>query len=113
MRCRVPFATLKSCFSPEKVYSDCFNDLVYIHEKGYVHTDIRMANIVKFGDKFSLVDFGLTVRAGSLVNLASRSEYVRQYLVSPEKAQCKSVTWVAALDFDMLVLSILFKNNSS
>jgi len=113
MRCGIPFAALKSCLSLEKVYSDCFNDLVYIHEKGYVHTDIRMANIVKFGDKFSLVDFGLAVRAGSLVNLATRSELVRRYLVSPEKAQCESVSWVAALDFDMLVRSIFFKNNSS
>ncbi len=113
MRCGVPFAALKSCLSLEKVYNDCFNDLVYIHEKGYVHTDVRMANIVKFGDKFSLVDFGLAVRAGSLVNLATRSEFVRRYLVSPEKAQCESVSWVAALDFDMLVRSIFFKNNSS
>ena len=118
MRCGVPFAitdeaAMKSCLSLEKVYNDCFNDLVYIHEKGYVHTDVRMANIVKFGDKFSLVDFGLAVRAGSLVNLATRSEYVRQYLLSPEKAQCESVSWVAALDFDMLVRSIFFKNNSS
>ena len=118
MRCGVPFAmtdeaAMKSCLSLEKVYSDCFNDLVYIHEKGYVHTDIRMANIVKFGDKFSLVDFGLAVREGSLVNLATRSEFVRRYLVSPEKAQCESVTWVAAFDFDMLVRSIFFKNDSS
>ena len=103
MRCGVPFAmtdeaALKSCLSLEKVYRDCFNDLVYIHEKDYIHTDIRMANVVKFGDKFSLVDFGLAVRAGSLVNLATRSEFVRRYLVSPEKAQCKSVSWVAAFD---------------
>ena len=55
------------------------------------------------------MDLGLAVRAGSLGNLATRTEYVRRYLVSPEKAQCESVSWVAAFDFDIMCAIDLFQ----
>jgi serine/threonine protein kinase len=38
--------------------------LFALHQSGYVHRDIRLANILKFGDHVQLIDYGFACKKG-------------------------------------------------
>ena len=81
-----------------------------MHSLNYFHTDVRKANIVKFGDKFSLVDFGLAISAGTTIDLTTRSKSVRQFLLPPDICNSDRYLWKGTNDVDMLVRSLFFKD---
>ena len=49
---------IPSHYSYTDIYLNCRESLKRLHVQGYCHTDIRLPNILKFGDKLELIDFG-------------------------------------------------------
>ncbi len=56
-------------------YDDCIRSLTAIHEAGFVHTDVRWGNILKFPNgHYVMVDFGEAVKVGTYVNCSGFSK---------------------------------------
>ena len=52
-----------------RFHSDIVKCLDAIHKLNYVHSDVRLANLVQFGDQCQLVDFGTALRVGERVTV--------------------------------------------
>ncbi len=89
----------------QQVFSDCLRCLTALDEKGYSHTDVRLANIVKFGNTYQVVDFGEVVKHTDNLSVPwddfspSRKELVRY---DPEEK------WTIMHDIEMLVNALFY-----
>ncbi|NOU75507.1 hypothetical protein GC098_29730 [Paenibacillus sp. LMG 31458] len=56
----------------------------FIHEKGIVHLDIRIPNVLLYGERMTLIDFGLAARLGepSLLEIGPGEELIRRRTVA-------------------------------
>ena len=43
-----------------RILHDISQALYFMHSKGFIHRDVKPENIVKVGNVYKLVDFGLT-----------------------------------------------------
>ena len=97
-------------FDPKVVFNDCTASLNAIHAKGFVHGDIRLPNILKFGSAYSLIDFGEAARFDSemqstisLANISAdrRNKGPLEFLEAKE-----NVLWAPKHDFEMLARAV-------
>ena len=87
-----------------RIINDCIPELRKIHELGYVHTDLRRPNILKFDKKYMPIDFGEAVEIGTEVNLKEFSEGRKECLLhSPLDSTIK---WYAEHDIEMLFRAV-------
>jgi tRNA A-37 threonylcarbamoyl transferase component Bud32 len=87
-----------------RIINDCIPELRSIHELGYVHTDLRLPNILKFEEKYMPIDFGEAVEIGTDVNLSEFSEGRKKCLIySPLDSTIK---WNAEHDIEMLFRAV-------
>lgn len=56
----------------------------FIHEKGIVHLDIRIPNVLLYGERMTLIDFGLAARLGepALLEIGPSEELIRRRTVA-------------------------------
>jgi serine/threonine protein kinase len=47
---------------PRRIIHDIVQALYFMHSKGFIHRDVKPANIVQVGNVYKLIDFGLTCR---------------------------------------------------
>lgn len=52
-----------------KIVNNCMQALQMMHAKGYVHTDLRLPNLLKFDRKYQPIDFGEAVVKGARVSV--------------------------------------------
>ena len=88
-----------------QMFNDCFQCLMEMHNKKFCHTDVRLANILQFGDKFGLVDFGEAVRRGSTVNIGDFSEGRRKLVTT--SSSLEPLKWKYQHDIAMLARACL------
>lgn len=80
--------------------------LTYIHDCGICHRDVRLSNILKFGNYYQLIDFGLSGPTGSEIVLTTggRLDGVGYRLLGSRDGD--KVTWDSADDYHMCVQTI-------
>ena len=87
-----------------RVINDCIPQLRIIHGMGYVHTDLRLPNILAFSGKYAPIDYGEAVKIGSDVNLTEFSERRKVcVMLSPDVS---SIKWGAERDIEMLFRAV-------
>jgi hypothetical protein len=100
--------------------SDVRADLAQIHAGGFVHTDVRPRNIMRFEGTWRLVDFATSRRiegAGSLVqlrkaSLGARRRHLGKRLLQAMKDSSEEIVevlWTPEDDFEMLEAAVLFR----
>ena len=87
-----------------QIFDNCYDCLDAMHEKEFCHTDVRLANVLRFGESFALVDFGEAVPVGTDVNIAKFSEG-RKRLVTTGSVD--SLRWQCKHDVAMLARACL------
>ena len=92
-----------------KIVNNCMQALQMMHAKGYVHTDLRLPNLLKFDRKYQPIDFGEAVVKGARVSVNQLSEG-RRKLVSDTAAAAKtneaSICWNERHDVEMLFRAV-------
>ncbi len=74
-----------------------------IHSAGYCHTDIRLPNILRFGDNFELIDYGDAVKHGEEVDTYKFSTRRKQLVT----VKSRKVIWQRSHDIEMLARTVL------
>ncbi len=67
-----------------EIFDECLSSLKRIHAAGYCHTDLRRPNILKFGDRYELIDFGDAVK---IVHLLTLINFQKEEKISPCRKQ--------------------------
>ncbi len=77
-----------------------------IHDCGFCHRDVRLGNILKFGDHYQLIDFGLSGPAGegALLTDGGRLNGLGSRLRGSSSDSL--VEWVYTDDYDMLLHTV-------
>jgi hypothetical protein len=91
-----------------KIFNDCMYSLKRMHSAGYVHTDIRLPNIVKIDDMYEIVDFGEAVTYGSSVNVSDFSDHRKELIaLTPSELFNRDVVqWSGIHDAEMLTRAL-------
>jgi hypothetical protein len=89
----------------KRIFNDCLQSLRILHSKGFYHTDVRLANIIRLKDTYELIDFGAAIKVGATVDTTEFSTD-RRNLVTPLQNEEK---WSALHDVQLLTNS-LFNN---
>jgi hypothetical protein len=84
------------------VFHDCIISLRPFHEAGYLHTDLRLPNLLKFQGKYQPVDFGDAVKTGALVNVDDFSQGRKQLLAAANNSTQRCIKWNIGHDIEML-----------
>ncbi len=82
-----------------QMIKDVLTALAALHENGYVHRDVRLANIMDDGKNFYLIDFEMAGRVGDAVTWKQTAEAV----VSDE---CATDSWQCRHDLQQLGKSV-------
>jgi hypothetical protein len=83
------------------IFNDVMESLSRLHARDYYHTDIRLPNILKCEDRYTLIDFGEVIQKGDRVCLDTFSED-RRNLVSVVPGGVSMVLWDRAHEVEML-----------
>lgn len=79
------------------------------HSAGYLHCDIRRSNIMKFGNKWCLIDFGLSwvLSNSDAYELEPRAQLDG---VGPRVRDCygQEIHWTIGDDYEMLLKMLRF-----
>lgn len=85
-----------------QMFDNCLESLKEMHGHKYCHTDVRLANILRFDNKYALVDFGEAVRRGSYVRVSDFSEGRRKLLAAGCSSGVAVLKWGYVHDVEML-----------
>lgn len=84
------------------IFNQIYRSLAHMHALRYCHTDVRLPNILKFGDKYCLIDYGEVVATGAMVDIEEFSDG-RKDLVSELGPY---VSWESGHDVAMLARAV-------
>jgi hypothetical protein len=92
-----------------EIVNNCMEALELMHAKGYVHTDLRLPNLLKFDGIYQPIDFGEAVKTGAGVCVDQLSD-ARRKLVSDAAAKTKgaSLYWNEHHDIEMLFRAVFY-----
>lgn len=103
-----------ACHIRYKIFEDCLDSLRKMHDHKFCHTDVRLANILRFDDKFALVDFGEAVKEGSCVDVSNFSEDRGNLLAAGcGRGGARVLNWTYIHDYEMLARTCLLAPNTS
>jgi hypothetical protein len=89
------------------VISGITKSLRCIHDCGFCHRDVRLGNMLKFGNHYQLIDFGLSGRAGEDVLLTDGGRLNGVGCRLSGSASGRTVSWVNSDDYDMLLHTVV------
>ena len=105
MKCGKPIST----FEEEDVVNGVLKSLRVAHSVEWCHTDIRMNNVMRFGEHVQLIDYGFACRVHDSFSFGegdrydSRGARLRNCKIGDE---CK---WQICDDYEMLYKSLLLE----
>lgn len=88
---------------------DINHDLYEMHKRGYLHCDIRLSNIMKFGERWHLIDYSLSVPSNNVITVNRTSGQGKgcggrvKSLLEKSTSDEISVKWTRQDDHDMLL----------
>jgi hypothetical protein len=84
------------------IFNQIYQSVSKMHNLNYCHTDIRLPNILKFGDKYCLIDYGEAVKEGAVVCIEGFSERRKQLVFESGPY----VRWRSSHDIAMLARAV-------
>jgi hypothetical protein len=95
------------------IYKDCVNCINKLADEGYHHTDVRLANILRFDDVYQLIDYGEVVVIGDTVNLNQCSEERKHSIALRFGDDGSHVCWDRGHDIEMLVRTLFHRTGGN
>ena len=91
---------------------DILKQIQQLHDKGYVHLDIKPDNVLVFGDKCCLTDFGLSEKIGTKCNKYNSNGKSLLVHIAPERYLSKNNNenlYIAETTMDLWSLKYFFQ----